>query len=180
MGSSKNSGTESSDFGSCDSSSGSDDYFYENFTGVVNKKKTKVAKPRRGSCMPSFFCDSSEEDARVPREGVPTKRLYGPNDIQENLSKIAGLVKEEEECQCGRRCLLQFEYRPLHEYARGKAKQTGREFKARLMTELVAARRQKRGTQKLFIPMYGSLFFMNKPVWMRIEDCTSFLYPRGL
>ncbi|KAK3272096.1 hypothetical protein CYMTET_19596 [Cymbomonas tetramitiformis] len=111
MDSSKNSGPESSDFGSCDDSSGSDDHFYENFADVVNKTKTKVVKPRR---------DFS------------------------NLSR--------------------FEYRPLHEYARGKAKQTGREFKAGVMTELVAARRQKPGTQKLFIPMHGSLSFMNKPV----------------
>ncbi|KAK3237785.1 hypothetical protein CYMTET_52167 [Cymbomonas tetramitiformis] len=68
------------------------------------------------------------------------------------------------ECRCGRRCLSQFEYRPVQAYLREKSTLNGRQFKENIVAELTRARRFKPGSQKLEIEMFDSLTFLGKKV----------------
>ncbi|KAK3269070.1 hypothetical protein CYMTET_22461 [Cymbomonas tetramitiformis] len=137
-----------SELSASSNSSGSEDYYYETVEDFLGK--TKTIKPRKAK--------SSEPEAEPKTSG------YGPNNTAENLTKIGDLMDPANECKCGRRCLSQFEYRPVQTYLREKFTLNGRQFKENIIAELTRAHRFKPGSQKLEIEMSDSLTFLGKKV----------------
>jgi len=137
-----------SELSASSNSSGSEDYYYETVEDFICK--TKTINPRKAK--------RSEPEAESKTSG------YGPNNTAESVTKIGDLMDPANECRCGRRCLSQFEYRPVQAYLREKSTLNGRQFKENIVAELTRARRFKPGSQKLEIEMFDSLTFLGKKV----------------
>ncbi|KAK3244167.1 hypothetical protein CYMTET_46210 [Cymbomonas tetramitiformis] len=143
-------------------SSGSEEYFYETAEDFLSKKKT-ANKPRK----------TKKSDLN----GEPKTSGYGPNNTEESLKQIPSLMDPANDCKCGRRCLPQFEYRPLQGYLREKSKLDSKASKDKILAELIAV---LLGSSSLapaslkYNRSLGSPSSANVFARMRIADCTLF------